>query len=91
MLFPLYFTLERDISSKELTQKQLKQLKTKINETEDLNHEHIYMLILSYKLENEDKTYTIPYNGIINNDTITFDISSFPAKLKQILFKFSTL
>lgn len=90
MSFPLYTTLIKGISTKELTIKQMKQLKTKITNMSTLDYEYMYVLICSYKMENEVYlSYTLPYGGKCVENDVIFDISTMPAKLKQLLYKFS--
>lgn len=91
-LFPLYSTINKNIPSKDLTIKQSKLLKTRIDAMDPTECEYVYMLICSYKLENETySSYTIPYSGKFVGNDVVFDLASFPPKLKQILFKFSEI
>ena len=43
-----------------------------------------------YQVENneENTSFTLPYNGTFNGNDINFDLDKFPIVLKQILFKF---
>ena len=53
-------------------------------------HELIYALIRMYQVENneENTSFTLPYNGIFVDNDINFNLDKFPISLKQILFKF---
>ena len=88
--FPLYDSLLTDIPTKDLTVTQ-KRLFIKRIEKIDMNgHELIYALIRMNQVENneENTSFTLPYNGIYVESDICFDLDKLPNVLKQILFKF---
>lgn len=88
--FPLYDSLSKDISNKDLSVIQKRTfIKNVLNIDKD-GCELIYALIKTFQIENkeEDINYSLPYKGKYDNDDIVFDLDNFPIKLKQILFKF---
>ena len=93
--FPLYNNLSQDLPNKELTQKQKQEIIKNISKIDSNGLELIYSLIHYYFNSNEKDSAisVIPYGGYKvknENDThdVTWDIDSFPTKLKQLLYKF---
>ena len=88
--FPLYDSLSKDLSVKDLTITQKKLFIKRIANIDKNGHELIYALIRMYQVENneENTSFTLPYNGIFVDNDINFDLDKFPISLKQILFKF---
>lgn len=88
--FPLYTSLIKDISENDLTTVQKRNFIKKIDEIDKNGQELIYALIKCYQLENNDKntSFTLPYNGLFNENNVIFDLDNLPKKLKQLLYKF---
>lgn len=86
--FPLYTSLSKDITNKDLTVAQKKSFLTKIDKMDKNGHESMYALIRMYQSENKNEYSTTPYDGVLNDTNINFDLNKFPNILKQILFKF---
>jgi len=90
--FPLYTTLATNLSNKDLTIAQKTRFLSSIKDMEPEAHELIYILIKCYYLNNEDgDPEKIPYNLNPSKDRIDCDLSVFPNRLKQLLFKFATV
>lgn len=88
--FPLYDSLSKNIPTTDLT---VSQKKTFIKRLEKIDHEGrelVYALIRMYQMENneENTSFTLPYNGKYVNNNISFDLDGLPVPLKQILLKF---
>jgi hypothetical protein len=90
--FPLYTTLKKNISKKDLTIVQKNDLVNKISSMQTDQHELVYALIKSYFLE-KDKVQNVilPYKGKIIKENIEFNLTDLPIELRQILFKFITI
>lgn len=86
--FPLYDSLVSNIEEKDLTASQKLSFVKKTNKIDIIGRELMYALIKVYEKENENTLSEFPYEGIIENDSITFDLSNFPIKLRQLLYKF---
>ena len=88
--FPLYDSISKDIPKEDISVFQKNRFIKRVQKIDNNGHELIYALIRMYQIENnEDNTsFTLPYNGTYNDKNITFDLDHFPIKLKHILFKF---
>lgn len=88
--FPLYDSLSKDISTKDLTASQKRVFIKRISKIDKNGHDLVYALIRMYQVENNEKntSFTLPYNGTYVENDISFDLDKFPNTLKQILFKF---
>lgn len=87
-IFPLYDIVSTNIPNRDLTVLQKKELIKNINEFNTEGQELIYALIRHhYFLENKNITDIAK----IESNKIEFELSSLPIKLRQILFKFSTI
>ena len=92
--FPLYENMNKDIKSKDLTKKQKKEFITLVKKIDNNGAELLYALIRVHELNTSkglSGTYKLPYSGTYSGSDITFDLESFPSKLKQILYKFITI
>lgn len=89
--FPLYDSLSKDISNKDLSVIQKRTFIKNVSSIDKNGCELIYALIKTFQIENKEENdinYSLPYKGEYNNNDIVFDLDNFPIKLKQILFKF---
>ena len=88
--FPLYDSLNTNVKNKDLTVLHKKDFIKKINILDHNGHELIYALIRIYQMENEEDntSFTLPYNGSYINKDMKFEMSNLPHKLKHILYKF---
>lgn len=94
MSFPLYETLNKDLSKKDLTDLQKKRLIKLISKLDNDTQNLMYALIKNYFLENEREIASpiiIPYKGKMEKDCINFDLLEFPIALRQLLYKFVML
>jgi hypothetical protein len=90
--FPLYTTLNNNLANKDLTKTQKDDFMKKIESMDSEGHDLIYALIKCFYLENTKSDHlSVPYNGEISKDKITFDLQQFPNPLKQLLYKFIIL
>lgn len=88
--FPLYDSLLKDIPETDLTVTQKRIFIKRVSKIDTNGHELVYALIRMYQVENneENTSFTLPYNGTYVENDISFDLDKLPNKLKQILFKF---
>lgn len=89
--FPLYDSLNKELSSKDLQKAHLKTLVAKINsDTIDPHiYELIYMLIRTCSdNDTQEKKSLIPYNGVRKGTDIEFQLDKLPPNLIKILYKF---
>ena len=88
--FPLYDSLSKNIPEKDLTLSQKQLFIRRISKIDNNGHDLVYGLIRMHQVENneENTSFTLPYNGTFNETDINFDLDKFPIALKQILFKF---
>jgi len=88
--FPLYDSLSKDLPQEDLTPTEKRLFIKKIGKIDNNGHELVYALIRMYQVENneENTSFTLPYNGIFVDSDINFDLDKFPIYLKHILFKF---
>lgn len=88
--FPLYDSLSKNIINQDLTAVQKKNFIKRIEKIDTNGNELVYALIRMYQIENNDNntSFTLPYNGTFSDGELHFDLDMFPIPLKQILFKF---
>ena len=96
--FPLYDNLIQELPNKDLTLKQKDEFSKNILKIDTNGMELIYALIHFYFIRNESMSdiVDIPYSGTkIENENdnydITWEISNFPNKLRQLLYKFVSM
>ncbi len=90
--FPLYNTLMSNLLEKDLTVIQKKDLVKKIELMDTDGHELIYALIKCYYIDNnKGNCLALPYNAVLSKDKMQFNITDFPEKLRQLLYKFANL
>ena len=94
--FPLYETLLRDTTNKELTNKQKDVLLERIETLDQSGKELTYALIKSYfeRCEKKDDVgylFNCEIKAIDGLNDITWDLVKLPPRLKQILFKFTEM
>jgi hypothetical protein len=89
--FPLYDSLIKDLPKKDLTMTQKQVFIKRIAKIDKNGHDLVYALIRMYQVENneENTSFTLPYNGTFIDNDINFDLDNLPVDLKQILFKFT--
>ena len=84
--FPLYDSLLKDITTEnDLTVTQKRSFIKRVLKIDKNGHELIYALIRMYQVENneENTSFTLPYNGTYIENNICFDMDKLPNKLKQ--------
>lgn len=88
--FPLYDNLNKNIADEELKMTQKKTFLKRVDMMDKNGNELLYTLIRVHQLENQEEntSFTLPYNGTYVDNNICFDLDKLPRKLKQILFKF---
>jgi len=94
--FPLYDNLILQISKKDLSVKQKTEFIQLLGIIDNQGKERIYALIQFYFMENESKQVkeTLPYKGVCNRagdsgcTNVTWVLTNFPIKLRQLLYKF---
>lgn len=88
--FPLYDNLKKNISKKELTDRQKTEFIKKFSMIDDNGQELIYVLIQFFSIKNsENFNNKLPYKGkIIDDNDILWNINNLPCKLQKILYKF---
>jgi hypothetical protein len=90
--FPLYTTLMKNISKKDLTILQKNDFINRVKTLDSEGYHLIYALIKSFSLENEKTdSFILPYNGKLAKDRIDFNLEDLPNTLKQLLYKFITI
>ena len=90
--FPLYTTLYKDTTTKDLKVSEKKNFIKCLSQVEDDASELIYVLIKIYYMEENpdgENTWT-PYGSKFVKNNIEFDINLLPNRLKQIINKFLT-
>lgn len=93
--FPLYDSLNKDFSKKDLTVKEKEEFLNKIENIDKTGSDLVYALIQFYRIENE-KDFSpndLPYKGIREEtskgkENLTWNFTDFPIKLRHILYKF---
>ena len=88
--FPLYDTLNCDIPSIDLTNKEKETFLKQVKLLDVDGIERLYVIIRIHQLENsEDKSsYIIPYKGKFVKTDIKFNLDDLPIDLKHMLSKF---
>lgn len=89
--FPLYDTLVGDLPGKDLTLKQKKDFTIKIETIDSQGAELVYTLIRAYQINElgDTPSPSLPFEGkMLNKNDLEFNISKFPIKLRQLLYKF---
>ena len=86
--FPLYITMMTGIPDKDLTVLQKKEFIEKVSTVDSDTYELIYALIKCFYIENSGEKLAIPYKGFLSDKGVNFDLSEFPNKLRQLLYKF---
>ena len=94
--FPLYETLLRDTTNKDLTNKQKDVLLERIKKLDLSGKELTYALIKSYfeRCEKKDGVgylFNCKIETLDGLSDITWDLTMLPPRLKQILFKFTEM
>lgn len=91
--FPLYDSLTKDIQQGDLSVTQKRTFIKRIEKIDINGYELIYGLIRMFQIENneEDTSFTLPYNGTRVENNMYFDLNVLPIKLRQILFKFVSI
>lgn len=90
----LYKSLILNISKKDLTAVQKKELIDKISICDKEGHNLIYSLIKTHFNQNNlnpENNLVIPYDGNKKNDGFEFNLLNLPNELRQILLKFVIL
>jgi hypothetical protein len=93
--FPLYDTLIKDVSTKDLTVKQKEEFIELVEQLDTNGSEFVYLLIQYYFIKNDDgeNTKSLPYNcyrepGDNKCEHLTWNFINFPVKLKNMLYTF---
>ena len=90
--YPLYYTLNQNMTNKEISNSKKKKLAEKLNQIEDYNEKKaIVMLIAEHAKVNDDldiESEKIPYGILQKSDDVVIDIDKLPNDLQQILWKF---
>ena len=88
--FPLYDSLSKNIPETDLSVSDKRAFIKRLEKIDHQGHELVYAVIRMYQMvHNEQNTsFTLPYNGKYINNDISFDLDEFPIPLKQILAKF---
>jgi hypothetical protein len=95
--FPLYENLIQELPTKDLTQKQKDEFVKNILKIDTNGMELIYALIHFYFISHENDNITeVPYNGTKtelenHNYDVSWEITQFPIKLRQLLYKFVSM
>lgn len=93
--FPLYDSMIRSISTRDLTSKQKSDLAEKICNLDQAGIDLVYALIRCFFIKNTDNEdmAAMPYKGVIkssgkNKEDITWNLADMPIELRQLLYKF---
>lgn len=86
-MLPLYDNLFRSTEDIDLTATQKNTLVKNVKKMDQLGYDMIYVFVRLY----EDSTSEFPYECKFSKADLKLDVDKLPNKLKQILFKFSTL
>jgi len=88
--FPLYDNLSKNIPTTKLNTTQKKSFIKRVEKIDKSGYELVYALIKMYQMENNEDniSFTLPYNGKYINNEMTFDLDEIPGNLQQILYKF---
>lgn len=92
MSFPLYDRISKNITNKDLTNKQKQFFFDNITNIDNNGKELLYVLIKYDSIENNINPNIIPYEGKgVNNEgltSITWSLNNFPNRLKHLLLNF---
>lgn len=88
--FPLYDSLSKNIPETDLSFSEKRAFIKRFEKIDHEGHELVYAVIRMYQMVNNEQntSFTLPYNGKYINNDISFDLDGFPIPLKQILAKF---
>lgn len=88
--FPLYDSLSKTIPEVDLSTSEKKSFIKCFEKIDHEGHELVYALIRMYQMVNNEQnmSFTLPYDGKFINNDISFNLDRFPITLKQILAKF---
>lgn len=88
--FPLYDSLSKELSQRDLSVKEKTDFTNKVKDINDAGAELIYALIRVYQMENSEdqSTFKLPFGGKYVKNDMKFDLEQLPNKLKHILYKF---
>jgi hypothetical protein len=97
--FPLYDNLIQQVPRKDLTVKQKEEVINNISIIDNIGTELIYALIYVYYLQNvSPQCSDIPFQGTKEQSsekkniyTMQWNLLDFPPKLRQLLYKFTSL
>lgn len=94
--YPLYYTLNTNISKAKMTKAQDLELKKKLDAASGDFRKAIIMLIAEHSRVASDHIFdetdiTLPYEGVQDGDDVVFDLKNIPQSLKWILWKFVNL
>lgn len=90
-LFPLYDSLLDELNStktkKDLTVAQKKSLIVDISNLDIVGTRHVLALIRCHQLitDTEKASVSLPYEGKVSDDELTFDLTDLPIELRHIL------
>ena len=92
-MYSLYYTLNKKIPKKDFPKKKVSSLLEKLASLDDQQAKAVLLLIVEYakvedKFKINFKRIKVPYDGLKDRSSVTFDIENFPMKLKWILWKF---
>lgn len=92
--FQLYYTLNRDFQERDLNKSEKEFLRNKLTELKQNRKglEAFVLLIFEhYFVEHGEIPKEVPYGGKQTREGCSFDIESFPVKLRWILYKFTNV
>lgn len=90
----LYFSLNKNIQNIDLKKNEKKELIDMLPSLDLQTKEAFFLLIYEHMIETKkdeeqiEKDYKLPYEGIGENNSVTFNLSKFPIELRRILYKF---
>jgi hypothetical protein len=90
MSFPLYQSLSQDISQKDLTVAEKTDFIRQLEKFDQDGYEILYALIVAFQNEKEGVGQTVPYEGVLRDGLLEFNLLSFPIPLRHILYRFAT-
>lgn len=88
--FPLYDSLSKNIPKNDLSVAEKGTFIKRFEKIDHEGHELVYALIRMYQMVNNEQntSFTLPYNGKYINNNISFSLDGLPIPLKHILYKF---
>ena len=89
--YPLYYTLNQNISKSKMTKVQEVELKKKLDSTDGDAKKAVIMLIAEHSRVTEQhvfdgKEIVLPYGGIQDDNDAIFDLKDFPIELNPYLY-----